>query len=157
LKILLDTTYLLPSIGVALDDLPSDVLLKLLSNGHEITINQICLFELAAKGAKLAKAGRVKPETVIRAMSAIVHSDRLRIISPTETKVVIAAFELRKLHDDFIDCLIASTALCYCDVLLTEDREIHDLKSYREFTALSQALNPNFKMGTLSKMFAELR
>jgi len=52
LKLLLDTTYLLPAIGILVKELPENAVIKLLEKGHEIYINEVTIFELAAKGAK---------------------------------------------------------------------------------------------------------
>jgi len=58
LKLLLDTTYLLPAIGISVKNLPKNASLTLLQGGHLISISQITLFELAAKGAKYVAIGK---------------------------------------------------------------------------------------------------
>jgi hypothetical protein len=50
LKLLLDTTYFLPAIGVSIKDLQKDALLTLIAKKHQIAMSQITIFELSAKG-----------------------------------------------------------------------------------------------------------
>ena len=50
MKVLLDTTYLLPLIGIHIQDIPHDLLHKLMVEGHEVFVSDISIFELAAKG-----------------------------------------------------------------------------------------------------------
>jgi PIN domain nuclease of toxin-antitoxin system len=52
LKLLLDTTYFLPAIGVSIKEIQKDALLTLIAKKHQILMSQITLFELSAKGAK---------------------------------------------------------------------------------------------------------
>ena len=56
---------------------------------------------------------------------------------------------LQKLND-FIDCIILSSALNNCDVLVTEDNEIHALTENQEYLDLVLALNPAFKIQRLT-------
>ena len=52
MKLLLDTTYLLPAIGISVKDLNEKAILNLADKGHELLISEASLFELSAKGAK---------------------------------------------------------------------------------------------------------
>ena len=52
MKLLLDTTYLLPAIGISVKDLNEKAVLNLADKGHELLISEVSLFELSAKGAK---------------------------------------------------------------------------------------------------------
>ena len=58
MKLLLDTTYFLPTIGVSIKEMQKDALLTLMAKKHEIAMSQITIFELAAKGAKYVKDGQ---------------------------------------------------------------------------------------------------
>ena len=57
MKLLLDTTYLLPAIGISIKELPKDAPIKLIQKGNRISICDISIFELSAKGAKHISAG----------------------------------------------------------------------------------------------------
>jgi len=51
MKVLLDTTYLLPAIGIEVD-LPEDLLERLFSSNHSFIINELSLFELFGKASR---------------------------------------------------------------------------------------------------------
>jgi rRNA-processing protein FCF1 len=57
-RILVDTTYLLPTISFSVKGIPDDVMLRLIKNDYSIYVSSISLFELAAVGSKyLSKGG----------------------------------------------------------------------------------------------------
>lgn len=145
MRILLDTTYLLPAIGVSVKGLAGDAMIKLIEMGHQISISDITIFELSAIGAKHAVLGRISAERVSRGIRAIVYDDRIERIPVHDSSVLLTAFRLRKLMNDFIDCLILSSAVNRCDLLSTEDGDIQDLED-KGFHEIAQAINPGFKM-----------
>lgn len=57
MRILLDTTYLLSLIGISVNNIPHDLLLKFIDDGYEVYISSISLFELIAKGARYSSRG----------------------------------------------------------------------------------------------------
>jgi len=147
LRLLLDTTYLLPAIGVSIRGIPEDTPIKLIGKGYEISMSDITLFELSAKGAKYLTAERVS-----RGIRAIVYDDRVERIPVHDSSVLLTAFKLRRMLNDFIDCLILSSAINRNDILVTEDGDIHDLREKREFQELLHMINPQFKIQTLKEM-----
>jgi len=146
LKLLLDTTYLLPAIGISIKELPKDVPIKLMQKGNRISICDISLFELSAKGAKHVSTGILPAERVTRGIRAIIYNDDIETISMYESTLLFTAFKLRGMLNDFIDCLILSAAINRCDILLTEDTDIQELKKNKEFNELRMAINPKFKI-----------
>jgi len=151
LRLLLDTAYLLPAIGISIKGLPVDALIKLMGEGHEISVSDISIFELSAKGAKYVNQGTLPAERVIRGIRAIVHEEKITMIPIHESGLLQRAFQLRNLLSDFIDCLIISSAINCCDVILTEDADIQDLKKNREFDELLTRTNPKFQIQTLTE------
>jgi predicted nucleic acid-binding protein len=154
LKILLDTTYLLPAIGISIKGLPTDIPINLMAQGNEIYISQITLFELAAKGAKYINDGALTPEKVTRGIRAIAYNDEIQTIATHESEILLTAFKLRKNLPDFIDCLILSSAITNCDALATQDADIHDLAENAEFRNLLATENPNFKIQALTSLLS---
>lgn len=146
MRITLDTTYLLPLIGVAIKGLPGDALLTLLEEDHEIVISGISVFELAAKAGKLITAESLKAEKVSRGITALIHDERIERIPVHHTPQLATAFKLRGMMNDFIDCTILATALHYSDVLVTEDGIIHGLCDRPEYQGLMQGLNSGFRI-----------
>jgi PIN domain nuclease of toxin-antitoxin system len=153
LKILLDTTYLIPAIGISIKGMPTDTPIKLIAKGNEIFISQITIFELSAKGAKYIKEGVLTPETVTRGIRAIVYNDEMQTIPTHDSKMLLTAFKIRSRLTDFIDCLILASAITQCDMLITEDTDIQDLAETTEFNNLLATENPNFKIQNLANVY----
>lgn len=151
MKLLLDTTYLLPAIGISVKGLQQDALIKLIKRGHEIAISEISLFELSAKGAKHITAGRLSPERVTRGIKALVYDDAVTKIPTYESTLLLRAFKLRRMLNDFIDCLILSSAINQCDALITEDSDIQNLKKNKELNELLATTNPKLKIQRLTE------
>jgi PIN domain nuclease of toxin-antitoxin system len=146
LKLLLDTTYFLPTIGVSIKEIQKDALLTLIAKKHQISMSQITIFELSAKGAKYIKEGQLSPERVTRGISAIIYNDAIETIPMHDTTILQTAFKLRKMLNDFIDCLILSSAMNNSEAIITEDKEIQSLRKSSEFYGLVADSNPGFKV-----------
>lgn len=151
MRLLLDTTYLLPAIGISVKELPKDVPIKLLQKGNRISICDISIFELSAKGAKHISAGILPAERVTRGIRAIVYNEAIETIPTYDSTLLLTAFKLRSMLNDFIDCLILSAAINQCSILLTEDKDIQDLKKNKEFNELRTTTNPKFKIQSLTE------
>ncbi|MBC8274635.1 MAG: PIN domain-containing protein [Chloroflexi bacterium] len=152
MRITLDTTYLLPVIGVAIKGLPHGALLNILQAGHEISISGISVFELAAKAGKLISAESLTAEKASRGITALIHDERIERIPVHHTPLLTTAFRLRGMMNDFIDCSILATALHNSDILVTEDGIIHDLSDRPEYQVLMQSLNSGFLIRRISEV-----
>ncbi|MEM3549871.1 MAG: hypothetical protein QXN87_07020 [Candidatus Bathyarchaeia archaeon] len=146
MKLLLDTTYFLPAIGIAVKNLPTDAPIKLIHKEHQISISNITIFELAAKGAKYVALGIIPLEKVTRGIRALIHSEAINTIEIYESTILNIAFKLRNILNDFIDCLILSSALNQCDALVTEDEDIHSIKENKNYQELIATKNSKFKI-----------
>jgi predicted nucleic acid-binding protein len=73
-RILLDTTYLLPAISFSVKGIPDDIILRLMTQGHQIFISNISLFELQAVGSKYVLRGNLRKTDVIEGIRAVRHS-----------------------------------------------------------------------------------
>ena len=152
MKLLLDTTYFLPAIGISIKELPNDAPIKLIAKGHQISISDISLFELSAKGAKHITDGTLTPERVTRGIKAIVYDDAIETIPIHGNNLLLTSFKLRRIVNDFIDCLILSSAINQCDTLITEDSDIQNLKKNKEFNELLTTTNTAFKIQKLTEI-----
>jgi PIN domain nuclease of toxin-antitoxin system len=152
LKLLLDTTYFLPAIGISIKELPNDAPIKLIAKGHQISISDISIFELSAKGAKHITNGTLTPERVTRGIKAIIYDDTIETIPIHDNKLLLTSFKLKSILNDFIDCLILSSAINQCDALITEDSDIQNLKKNKEFNELQKTTNTTFKIQKLTEI-----
>lgn len=150
MRLLLDTTYLLPAIGISIKGLPKDAPIKLIKKGHQISISNITIFELSAKGAKHIAIGNLTAERVSTGIRAIVYDDRITRVPIHDSSVLLTAFKLRRALSDFIDCLILSSAINQNDALITEDENIQNLIKNREAQELLKRINPKFKIQTIT-------
>jgi len=118
--LILDTTYLLP---LARIDVDAD-LLRAVADGkmslrlEDVAVNDISIFELQAKAAKLM----VPAKFVIEAVKAVLTA--FKVESFHEPEIVEAAFRLRKLMQDYVDCVMVATAVVLKEDLATEDSGI---------------------------------
>lgn len=149
MRLLLDTTYLLPAIGVSIKGLPEDALIQLIGRGHEVFISDATVFELSANGAKHITLGNLTPERVSRGIRAIVYDERIARIPIYDSSVLLTAFRLRRALSDFIDCLILSSAIVRSDILVTEDEDIRNLREGRDFQELLHTMKPQFEIQTI--------
>jgi len=152
LRLLLDTTYFLPAIGISVKNLPKDVPLRLLRKEHNIYVSDISVFELAAKGAKYIASKRLSSERVAKGIRAIIYDDAVSIVQMHDSSILLTAFKLRGMLGDFIDCLILSSALNKCDSLITEDSDMLNLNGSKEFIELAMKIKPIFKIRTMAEM-----
>ena len=157
MKLLLDTTYLLPAIGVSIREIPRNSVIKLIKEGYEILISEITFFEISAKGAKYITSGLLTPARVTRGIRAIARDDRIRKVPIHDTPILLVAFKLRKVLSDFIDCLILSSAINRADILVTEDSDIHELTTTDKFKKIIQEINPKFKVKSLKDLLQSMK
>ena len=152
MKILLDSTYLFPAINVAFEKISLESIYELVSKGHEVFISEISFFELSAKGAKYVCSGQLQPGQVTRGIEVLMRDRSIKKIPVYENKIILNAIRIRNNHRDFIDCLILSTAINNCDVLVTEDHEIHAQKENPEYCELLSEVNPKFKIQKINEL-----
>jgi len=129
-----------------------DALLTLIAKKHQIAMSQITVFELSATGAKYIKENQLSPERVTRGINAIIYNDTIETIPIHDTTILQTSFKLRNMLNDFIDCLILSSAMNRSEAVITEDNEIQSLKKNTQFNNLVADLNPGFKILKLTEI-----
>jgi predicted nucleic acid-binding protein len=121
LRVLLDTTYFLPVVGVEIDLAEEDID-KLFSGDFKYMINEITLFELYGKARRYFKSDS-DVNRFYEGMKSIIHSD-IEIIPVFTLEILQKVLELRDKLREIPDCIISATALIYADVLVTEANDI---------------------------------
>lgn len=122
-RILIDTTYLLPTMSFSVKGIPDDIILRLIGHNYLIIISSISLFEMIAVGSKYVYKGKLSKADIMNGIATIKYSPDLTIVDYTDEKVMQKAIELNRFLPDFIDCIIVATAQIYSDILLTEDNQ----------------------------------
>jgi PIN domain nuclease of toxin-antitoxin system len=148
MKVLLDTTYLMPSIGVQVKDIHPNTLSLIRGGSHTVAISDITLLELSAKGAKYAASGKLSPERVSRGVQAVQREEELEKIPHLDEDVLRTAITIRSIINDYLDCVILSSAINRCDTLLTEDTRIHSLANNEGYNELVKEINPDFQLAS---------
>jgi predicted nucleic acid-binding protein len=62
-----------------------------------------------------------------------------------ESTILHTTFKLRKTLNNFIDCLILSSAINQCDALITEDTDIQNIKENKNLQEIIAAKTQNSK------------
>ncbi|RLE92361.1 MAG: hypothetical protein DRN04_10460 [Thermoprotei archaeon] len=125
---IIDTTYLLPlariSINTDLLKAIAEKRLKVKISFSDLKVSLISLFELQAKASKL----NIPPEYVSKAIDVILRN--FTVVPFYQNKIISKAHELRRIIDDYIDCIIVATAVVLKEDLATEDRTILSVKNF---------------------------
>ena len=153
MNLLLDSTYLFPFIGLEVRGIPRTSVLDLLSMGHTVSVSEISLFELSAKGAKLVTQGALEPYRVTSAIRAIHMSSSIAKVHFIASSIQRTAFGLRAQITDYIDCIIMSSSVHEADALVTEDARLHQL--YEDSSQMFTEINPRFKVIRMSEALRE--
>ncbi len=122
MRVFLDTTYLLPIVGIDVD-LPNDLLEKLFSSEHSFVINQLSLFELFGKASRYFSIDEKAKDRFNTGMKSILSSQiDIEPIFALDTLSMV--LEINEKIKDLPDCPITATAMVYSDVMLTEASDI---------------------------------
>ncbi len=130
-RILLDSTYLLPTFGIEVKELSDEdlrAMRELLLKGEaEFFCSSITWIELIGKVHREAeRAGIDATERFREAAKSLMESGYYRWISPSVEDIMIA-FKLRKLgHRDIIDNLLYAASITKNMILMTMDRELKE-------------------------------
>jgi predicted nucleic acid-binding protein len=149
-RILLDTTYLFPFAGINARGVERDAIGRASAIGHELSISEMSLFELAAKGSKLVDHGSADAERLAQAVQSIVSDETLRKVRLYEEGILPLAIALRRHSSDFVDCVILASAASTSEMLVTEDELL--LRS-GEMIKLVRKTNPEFSICNLKHLF----
>jgi len=148
-KLLLDTTYLLPLVGIAIEGANTKLVQELLSaQEFSILLSEISLFELAAKGAKIALNTTLTYQEVLRGIDTIRHEKRFKLIGWTSNPAILElSYKIRTVHSDFIDSLILATAVCTADTFASYDKDlITKMMKEKEIITEIEKVNPNLRV-----------
>lgn len=132
LRVLLDSTYLLPSFGIEVEGLRDEHIVQLREAAVKGRAEFYCLTPVWVEviGKVCREAQRLKPDfegVIDVAVKSLLQSGLYKWVEPTPEAVKLA-FRLRLLgHRDVIDNLLYATSVTSNMVLLTMDR---DLKNF---------------------------
>jgi len=127
-KILVDSTFLLPLVGVEVVGFPENPLEMMLDLGFNIMINEISLFEAVGKAmreaAKAHNREKITKRIEIGVKSLLLDTgiEKFPICELETINTVIKLCESGL--DDLPNCFIAATAALHTGLLLTESEDV---------------------------------
>jgi hypothetical protein len=136
-KIILDSTYLLPLIGIDVG-IPDNELRALFDSDNQLYVNEISIFEVLGKGLRELIKDKLPFNRFQIGLMSLWKDDHLHWIKIKESltysdlikRIYLAGLE------DIPDCIILGTAM-QCDVFITEAKEIPKIStSFSEFRKL---------------------
>lgn len=156
MKILLDTSYLLPFLQVDPDNISNLQLKEILENTkHTFQYCHLSTFELVAKGMKICMNSDLTIQDVHEGLDSLLYSSPIQGVQwQSHPELLEIAFSLRKIHKDTFDCIIFSTALYFADCFATSDISlINKIKKQQELVEKIIKINPDFQIwaGDLQK------
>jgi hypothetical protein len=127
-NIVVDSTFLLPLVGVKVVGLPENPLETMTSMGFDVNINEISLFEAVGKAIREAEKARDR-EMIMKRIKIGVKSLLLDIkiekLPICELETIDTAIKLHESGlDDLPNCFIAATATWHTGLLLTESQDV---------------------------------
>jgi len=145
MRVLLDSIYLFPLMGVRVRGVDPRLLLELRPH-HGLLVSVVSLFELSAKGAEYVVQGVLEPVDVAQGVQSLSMDADIVKIPFISSRILGFSFRLRESLGDYLDCLILSTAVNEADVLLTEDDTLLGFAGEEANRALLYSLNSSFKI-----------
>ncbi len=137
MKVLLDTPFLLPTLGIDVGDKVTKTLEKLEETHSEIHYSQFSILESLWVTIKLTGKMETPPEAVRTGLRSIIESGAYKQVKE-DSEVFIEALQLYlKGHRDLIDNILYANSLHHNMKLLTLDNE---LKSFIENKKLKNTI-----------------
>ncbi|MDI9619271.1 MAG: hypothetical protein QFX33_00395 [Candidatus Nezhaarchaeota archaeon] len=140
LKVLLDSTYILPSFGIEVEGLSADHIVRLREAGVKGEVKFYCLtvvwIEIIGKICRERERLNKNIDDIIEvSVKSLLESGFYKWLTPTSNAVRIA-FKLRMLgHKDNVDNLLYATSLDNDMLLLTMDEELKEFLLKNNFKA----------------------
>ncbi len=132
IKILLDTTYLLPIFGIGISLREYSKVFPALLDKYEVYYNPASIIEAKWVTIRLLKTYPNKKQRILSrfrlGLKVLLSSERIRQTELTNPKIEEVSDILLDIGlKDYFDRLIYATATTYKMILLTEDRVIHEI------------------------------
>ena len=126
-KIILDTTYVLPILGIEVEGLDRDILDHLIK--YELYYPALLLVELKGVVLKEARKRGLEsiPEQAIKGLNFLIYSGEINIVAPTGEDLKVMYELLRRGWKDIFDLSLYATAIRIDSRVLTMD------KSFKKF------------------------
>ena len=152
MKILLDSTYLFPIIGIEINEWwTKSHLSRLLKNeNYNLYYGDLSLFEIFTKSMRLILQKKISlsMDQIQKGINGLVNSTKFQKINwwehLFESEIIL---ELRRIHSDSIDCELFYLAVVNCDIFATFDETmVKKIKANSVILDWIKGVNPNFRI-----------
>ena len=126
-KVLLDTTYILPLFGIAIDLPGFEAKFPKLLKKASISVNSLSILESKWKALKISEYAPEVSQSFSEGLLSLTAAGEIEVIQFHLPRIDLVATSLYATHKDYFDCSIASTAILFTDFLLTEDEALISL------------------------------
>ena len=151
MKVFLDSSFFFPFIRVDLKKVSKKEIGNLLRNkNYEIFCSDLVFFELSAKASKYINQGILNMEDLLDGVSFINNYSKISKIPIHFPEILILAQEFRKIHQDYIDCIILASAVKSSDVFITMDGILRE-KIQTKWDQIMLKENPTFHVKSFSE------
>ena len=150
MRLFLDSTYLIPAFNVEITEgwAKKDLKNLIQSETYELYYCDLSLFEIYTKCMKLLTQNKlnIKIEEIQNGLQSILNSTRLLRINwwehLFESDILL---QLKKIHNDSIDCILLYLAIVNCDILATFDEFlIKKVEKEEDLRNFIKEVNPQF-------------
>ena len=123
-KVLFDTSYILPTLGISVGKTIEEHINTLTQIGIEVYYSRLSILESLWVAARTIKDGTFDPERFKLGLRSIIDGDRYKRVEE-DTQIFTEALNLYRLgHKDMIDNILYASATRLNLRLLTSDREL---------------------------------
>lgn len=149
MRLLLDSSYFLTYFRVLVEGISYNFLKQLMERKDlELLISEITYSELVAKIFKLAKSdSKWQYEDILSGIDSLRNESRIELIPwYNNPKILEIALEIRKMHNDFFDCIIFASSIVEADAIGTYDDSLFKkIRNDKMICKLIKETNPEFK------------
>ena len=145
LRVLLDTSFILPTLGIDINDRVLKGLREIKDKRANILVSELSLLESLWIAIKLIKNNKFNKERFFLGIESVLSSDTYTLVSDQKESVYRRALDLYLLgHEDIIDNILYSIALEHKARFLTIDRELREFikrNKLKDITIFPEELN----------------
>ena len=146
-RVIFDTTYILPSFGIELEEISrrdiKTLIEKLMKKGINLYLSRISLLEAYLKTISIARKKKIKElfPKAIEGIKIITNDENIIVLDYLEEDILEEANRIMQRHYDPFDAIIFATAITKDLYLLTEDKEASRFIKRKKLFSLNEFIS----------------
>ncbi len=136
-RIVVDTSLILPFLGVRVHGLDHHILVSYAEQGYELLYPKLLLPELLGVVARVAEKSGLGsvPREAMEGLEALLAGEDVKLVEPRVEHLELALRLRLAGHRDIFDCILYATAVHEDAALVTMDRGLYEFLRERGFDA----------------------